>query len=152
MLIEDAGRGSERLFQPASAAQRRGSPQPKDIQNWLRYGYGRSSTDLLLDELDREDTRQIVGIGGLPGARMQGRRQWGRKVPDHVVPGLRNVAFRKSVSFLCHEPSTGLCPQCGQIRMSLFRSGVVTHRSRKPNWPVSFTSRTASSNPAIAAR
>ena len=43
-------------------------------------------------------------------------------------------------------------PQCGQIRMSLFSSGVVTHRSRKPNWPVSFTSHAASSKPVIAAR
>jgi hypothetical protein len=43
-------------------------------------------------------------------------------------------------------------PQRGQIRISLLRSGVVTHRSRNANWPVSFTSRAASSKPVMAAR
>lgn len=40
----------------------------------------------------------------------------------------------------------------GQIRMALISSGVVTHRSRKLNWPVSFISRIASRRPLIAAR
>jgi hypothetical protein len=43
-------------------------------------------------------------------------------------------------------------PQRVQICMSLFSSGVVTHPSRKANWPASFTSRAASSKPVIAAR
>lgn len=40
----------------------------------------------------------------------------------------------------------------GLAHISLLSSGVVTHRSRKPNWPVSFTSRAASRKPVIAAR
>src|SRR5262249_35253828 len=36
--------------------------------------------------------------------------------------------------------------------ISRFRSAVVRHRSRNPNWPVSFTSRAASISPVMAAR
>jgi hypothetical protein len=36
--------------------------------------------------------------------------------------------------------------------MSVFNSSVVTHRSRKPNFPLSITSFAASRKPVIAAR
>jgi len=39
-----------------------------------------------------------------------------------------------------------------QIRIRLFSSGVVTQWSRKPKWPVDFTSRAASRKLVIAAR
>jgi hypothetical protein len=41
---------------------------------------------------------------------------------------------------------------CDQIRISLFSSGVVMHRSKKPNRPSSLTSSAASMKPVIAAR
>jgi hypothetical protein len=50
------------------------------------------------------------------------------------------------------EPEVILAHSAIQIRMSLWSSGVVTHRSRKPNWPLSITSHAASSKPLIAAR
>ena len=59
---------------------------------------------------------------------------------------------RTAVNGLDRKLSWRSRPAGGQIRMSLFSSGVVTHRSRKPNWPVSFTSRAASRKPVMAAR
>jgi hypothetical protein len=77
--------------QPVRAVQRRGPPQPVDVEGsgGCRRTLGR---DLLLDEVHREQREQVVRPDRLPGARVQRRRRRGQVVQD-VVPAGRHLVL-----------------------------------------------------------
>jgi len=68
--------------------------------------------------------------------------------PRKIGPGERSLVVSHRRQGRIQSPRW----RSSQVRMSWFKSDVVTHRSKKANWPFSRTWRAASRKPVIAAR
>ena len=97
VLVEDARRRIERLFEAARAEQRRRPPQLVNLAHRLGDFDPALGGHFLRDQRHREDRRQVGRSDRLLGARMQRRRQRLRQVGRDVVPGLRNAIFRQKI-------------------------------------------------------
>ncbi len=103
--------------------------------DWLRLVAPGNATEIGALEADAGAHLgyvRVVGRGAVAGAGRLGA-----------------LAIREKTAASCRRRIRG---GHGQIRMMALSSAVVTLRSRKPNSPLSFTSRTASRNPVMAAR
>ncbi len=97
VLVVDARRGLERLFQSARAIERRRAPLAIHRSHLFRDREEAVGRDLLLDDLQREERREVVGPDRLSGARMEHRRRRLREVGGEVVPGLRQAGLVEDV-------------------------------------------------------
>src|SRR3990170_709304 len=91
VLVVDARRRAERLLEPPRAVERRRPPQAVEGAHGLGDLDPALLADLLLDQLHREQRRQVLGPDRLAGAGVQRRRQGGLEVGLDVVPLRRDV-------------------------------------------------------------
>ena len=104
VLVEDLRRRPELLLEPARAVQRRRPPQRVGVAHRVRDRDLRLPRDLLQDQRHREDRRQVLGAGGLPGARIQRRKRVTRQVGEQVDPVRRNgVLAEDELCRLAHK-------------------------------------------------
>ncbi len=97
VLVVDPGRGAEGLLQAPGPEQRRGPPQPVDIDDRLGNVDKSLWRHFLGDERGGEQRRQVIGADRLPGARMQRWWRGGGQVRDDVVPPPRQLGFVEKV-------------------------------------------------------
>src|SRR5437867_2542074 len=71
VLVVDVRRRAERLLQAPRAIERGGPPQPQDVAHLVGDLDPALAADLLLDQLHREQRREIGGADRLLGARME---------------------------------------------------------------------------------
>ena len=91
VLVVDVRRRAERFLETPGAVQRRRAPQPIDVANLVRDLDPALAADLLLDQLHREERREIGRADRLLGAGMQDRRRRRLEVSLDVVPLGGNV-------------------------------------------------------------
>ena len=97
VLVVDARRGAERLFQPAGTIQRAGPPLPVDVPHRLWNFDVPFGGDFLLDQRHGEQWRQIVRADRLQGTGVQYRRRRRRQIGDQIVPIFRHPVFVEQV-------------------------------------------------------
>ena len=97
VLVEDLRRRAERLLQRPRAVQRRRPPQPVGVAHRVRDRDRRLRRDLLHDQRDREDRRQVRRAGGLAGLRIQRRQRLTGEVGEQVDPVRRDGVLAEDV-------------------------------------------------------
>ena len=95
VLVVEARGGIELPFQAPRPEQRRRAPQPVYLSDRLRNRYLPLPADLLLDQRQCEQRRQVIGTDRVHPARMDHRRQRFRQVGLDVVPGGGNLGLRQ---------------------------------------------------------
>ena len=93
ILVIDACRRIQRLFQSPRPVQGRGPPLFEDVPHRFRDIDVTFTAHFLLNHRHREDGREVVRRDGLPGARVQYRRRRFRQVRDDVIPACGYVGF-----------------------------------------------------------
>ena len=93
VLVVDPGRRPERGLEPVRPVERRGPPQPVDVEHLGRDVDVLVGRHLLRDEVHREQGGEVLGADGLHGAGMEVRRRRGRQVVADVVPAGRHLAL-----------------------------------------------------------
>jgi hypothetical protein len=97
VLVVDVGRRIERLLEPARAIERRGPPQAQDVPHLVGDLDPPLLAHLLLDQLHREEGREVLGADGLAGAGMERRRERRLEVRLDVVPLGRHLLLGEQV-------------------------------------------------------
>ena len=97
VLVEDLRRGAELLLEAPRAVERRRPPQPVGVAHGVRDRDLGLRRDLLHDQRHREDRREVLGPGGLPGPRIQRRERVTREVSEQVDPVRRDGVLAEDV-------------------------------------------------------
>jgi hypothetical protein len=95
VLVENLGRGIQRLLQAVGALQYGRPPGGIDILDLFRDIDVALLADFLHDKLHREKRGQVCRAYRLFGGRMEIRRQWFRQVGLNVVPLRRHLLLFK---------------------------------------------------------
>ena len=93
VLVVDARRRLERALEAARAVERRRPPLAVDGPHLLRDRDQPVGRDLLQDDLQGEERREVVGAYRLARPGMEHRRGRRREIGGDVVPGLRQTAL-----------------------------------------------------------
>ena len=91
VLVVNVGRRAERLLESARAEERRRPPEAQDVPHFFRDLDPALLTDFLLDQLHREERRQVLRPDRLAGAGMKHGRERRLQIGLDVVPLRRNV-------------------------------------------------------------
>ena len=143
VLVEDLRRRAELLLEAARAEQRRRAPQPVGVAHRVRDRDQRLGRDLLHDQPQREDRREVVGAGGLAGLRAQRRQRLTGQVREQVDPVRRDgVLAQDELRRLAHGATllpgaTGACGRASAaakteaaLRRRRARAAVLAQRHR----------------------
>ena len=93
VLVVDVGRRIERLLEAVGAEERARPIQPVGVADRFRDLDLAVLADDLLDQLHREQRRQVGRSDRLAGAGMEDGRRRDREVRGDVVPGTRDPGF-----------------------------------------------------------